>query len=807
MALVQGDYGNLIHGVSQQSDERMAKGQVREQINCRSNLTKGLSSRTGFEFISILTPDVGNGGSLGNAKWESQERGDGKSFIVAYDITRPAPFDLLGVLKPFSFVGDAEDYYTESITDPSSQLGINTILDTTFLINKEVIPTGSGVFDQTLAPKRITWIEFKTLQAGAEIEITFAPLTAGKYEVQVFDGFVTVDPSTGVPAPADSERTKEYEGSYHAAAFVADAASADVTQYNNWVHIQFPTVDEVSIIKGGDSIILHENRSIAAIEKLPPFAITGDLTVVESSNEEEQDLGYFVAKRTNGEATFGEVSWKETIARGSIGEFVRVSMPHRLIRDNSDNFTLEEIPWNLRQVGDASTNPYPSFIEAAAPITGVGIFQNRLFLTSQEVIFLSATDNFFDLWQESSFYKTDADPFEVFADTNELNIIKYAEAFDGDLVFFSDNGQFRMTGDISHTFKTASIPAVSQFKANLLAAPVLSGDNIFFATDYGNFVGVREFYTDGTDATKRALPITEHVDKYITGDFTRMATSTNLNVLCGITNDKEDEIYVYEWKRDVNRQLQQQAWHKWKMQEGIKVEWIGFLGAKLHAVMEVTTPSGSEFQLWNLAWDDPAETHGLDFSVTMDGRFEVTNVSYDSGTNISSWTTPYDREDLVFIEGVESVDTGFEVAATRTGVNTWEAVGVNLSGVTLIAGLKYQRLVELPNPQMRDQNGAAKTVDRLQLGKVYLHFSKVGQMNMAIADSHGRVREITFNNRRVGLPNNQPSQINTDKDTWDFGVRKKIEGLTMTLTSDDVTPFELRAIEWTGNFKQKGRRN
>lgn len=809
MALVQGDYGNLIHGVSQQSDERMAKGQVREQINCRSHLTKGLASRAGFEYIGILTPDVGNGGSLDNAKWSVQERGDGKTFIVAYDLTRPAPFDLLAVLKPFSFTGASETYYQQGVTDPRQELSIDSVLDTTFLTNRTIVPTGQDATDNVVEPDRVTWIEFRTLQAGTEIEILFDTIPSGDYTTQVFEGYVTVNPATGAPFPADAIRTREYEGSFHAEKFVIQAASSNVTHYNNWVRIASPDANEVFIVKGGEAITVHENKSIDSVEKLPLFAKTGDIAVVESARDEEKDLGYFIANRKNGEADLGEASWKETIGEGTIGEFDDITMPHRLIRDISDNFTLEVIPWAIRQIGDKSTNPYPSFIEASTPISNVGIFQNRLFLASGEIVLLSASDEFFDLWRESAFYKTDADPFEVFADTNELNVIKYAEDFDGDLIFFSDNGQFIMSGEVSQTFKTAAIASVSQFKANLLATPVLSGDNIFFATDYGNFVGVRELYTDGTDATKRALPITEHVDEYITGNFVHMATSTNLNALCCLSNDKVDEIYVYEWKRNVGRELQQQAWHKWKMQEGIEVEWLGFIESLLYAVMKVTTPSGIEYHLWNLAWDDPAETHGLDFSVNMDGRFVIDggDIAYDEGTMTSSWTVPYDREDLVFVEGTESPDAGFEVEAARTGVLTWNAVGFDLRGISLISGLKYNRLVELPNPQMRDQNGAAKTVDRLQLSKMFMHFSEVGQMVMTISDTHGREREITYNNRRVGLANNQPSVINTDPDTWDFGVRKKTKGLTMTLTSDDITPFELRAIEWRGDFKQKGRRN
>ena len=128
-----------------------------------------------------------------------------------------------------------------------------------------------------------------------------------------------------------------------------------------------------------------------------------------------------------------EVSWDETIAPGSSGVFDASTMPHRLVRGVGDVFVLEPIPWKDRQVGDKDSNPYPTFIQAGTPINNLGVFQNRLFSTSSETVLLSASDAFFDLWRESAFYNTDADPFERFADTKELNILQYAEEFDGDL--------------------------------------------------------------------------------------------------------------------------------------------------------------------------------------------------------------------------------------------------------------------------------------------------------------------------------------------------------------------------------------
>lgn len=813
MTLYQGDYGNMVHGVSQQPDERKAKGQLREQINCRSHLTDGLTARGGFEFVSELQ----NIDDLSGAKWVAQERGDGVAFIVAYGYYSIYPFDLTGDKKNFSFVGNAESYYAPpNARDPREDMQIASILDTTFITNRTVVPLGSNASDTIDTPSRVTWIEFKTFQAGTEIEIAFPRIVdgttnilLGAYEAEVFDGYVTVNPSDGVPDETESVRTREFEGSYHAEQFVIHADSVYVTSYNNWVRIEAPETAAVDIVKGGESIILHENKSIEAIEKIPPFAVEGDTVVVESARDEEKDLGYFVAVSKKGVTTFSEVAWNETTATGSVGSFNADTMPHRMIRDNSDNFTLEAIPWADRQVGDSNTNPYPTFIDSGNQITNVGLFQNRLFLTSGEVVFLSASDSFYDLWRESAFYLTDADPFEKFADTNELNIIKYSEEFDGDLILFSDNSQFTMSGAINQTYKTAAISSVSQFKADLLADPVLSGDNIFFGIKSGSFAGVRELYTDGTDSTKRALPITEHVDRYIGNRLRHLATSTNVDALIGITKDIRSPIYIYEWKRDLSGELQQQAWHSWEFDEMVAIQWVGFIDSVLYATIYLDYGGDDDegsWQLWKMDWNTPATTNDLDFPVMLDGRFEISNVTYNSSTNTSTWTAPYDSPDLVFIEGQESDDSGFEVSATYLGNNSWEAVGFDLSNITLIGGLRYTREIELPTPQMRDTQGVAKTVDRLQLSKLYFHFTKVGQMKVTISDAHGREREVDYINRRIGSPFNQPSYINTAPDTWEVGVRKKTEGLGLKLTSDDITPFTLRAIEWSGNFKQKGRR-
>ena len=120
---------------------------------------------------------------------------------------------------------------------------------------------------------------------------------------------------------------------------------------------------------------------------------------------------------------------------------------------------------------------------------------------------------------------------EVIGAEIEEMMDKANEAFDKDLVFFSDKGQFILFGSKAITAETAVLVPTTKFESDLSVNPVASGDGIFFTFNYGQYTGVREFYTDSVLDTKRARPITDHVKKYLSGSPQIMAASTNLNML------------------------------------------------------------------------------------------------------------------------------------------------------------------------------------------------------------------------------------------------------------------------------------
>lgn len=827
MTKIVSDYGNPIHGVSKQADSKKFEGQCREQLNCRNNLTKGMESRAGFQNLGQLIPE--NNASLATAKWVINERGDGTNFLVAYDVTRPAFFMIPPEFqrrinaRPFTFGAGAEAYYkgnfTVPLTDPKRQLGVSSILDTIFLTNREVTPVGNDSVDNTNTPNKYQWLEFKTFQPGATIKITVSG--RDQYYFEVFDGFVSVS-SGGDPDREQAERTREYNGSYHAQYFAtgnkeggagdSDSTSPTIgTRWNNWVGI--PGNLTITIIQGSEAVELHNNNSFKEASELPPVAVEGTVARITEGQGEDLNEGYYRAYRKNSSdssTSIVPVYWKETTAPGSNGSFNKSSMPFTIKRSATDTFTMSQYGWRNREVGSSESNPYPSFVLNRTPIQDIGLFQNRLYLISQETVFMSAVDVYSDLWLESAFYNTQADPFEVFADTQKLNIMSYSNQFDGDLIMFSPNGQFMMAGDVTHTYESAAIMTVAQYESDLLSDPVISGDQIFFATQYGSNAGLRDFYTDNYASTKRSRPLTDHVNDYIPGRIRHLSTSTNIDCLVALNSTEKSSMWLYEWKYTGQEKVQS-AWCKWALPqpEGLilEIEHVEFVEATLYAVIKQYDGSSVTYWLWSVVWDDE-ELEGLPWPVRLDGKYYVVpdTTSFDSELNRTYLPNIVNYSpDMIAVE-LDGEDAGFASKVEVDQQGRYYVDQKDLRVTRTCLGYPYRQLWSPALPQIKDSEGNSMNNPRMKYLWFELDFGRVGNVSFVVRDDYGREWINTYNNRRVNRPNNAPSVVPYEESIWQVPIRRGSVGLHLHLESYSHIPFALNSVKWSAEYKQRGRR-
>src|SRR6056297_549428 len=129
-----GAIDNLLQGVSQQSEKERRPEQVNEQINCTSSIINGLGKRPGTYNLKRYN----SGFFPSEPKFYSYDRGDlderylfavGEAGIIAIDL-------LTGSQVPVNFESDAS--YLD--VDHKDDLVFYTIADTTFVLNKQVVP-------------------------------------------------------------------------------------------------------------------------------------------------------------------------------------------------------------------------------------------------------------------------------------------------------------------------------------------------------------------------------------------------------------------------------------------------------------------------------------------------------------------------------------------------------------------------------------------------------------------------------------------------------------------------------------------
>lgn len=583
----------------------------------------------------------------------------------------------------------------------------------------------------------------------------------------------------------------------------------DVIQTGNVIHIKRTdggsfTVDTVDGADGTDLIAVK--GIITKTSLLPPYAPDDFKIKVQASGTSEDQAYWLRAIGVDGDT----VKWVEDIAPEALIGFDKSTMPHVLVRDSIDEFgistfTLREGDWIDRDVGDDESNPLPSFITTpSTPINSIGLIQNRIYVTSGEAVIMTRGDgNFFDFFRLTTQVAADTDPIDVYADSNQINNLLHSVVLDGDLVFFSPAAQFLMKGDQPLTKANATLKRTNTFKSQSQVSPVAAGENIFFPFSYGRFTGIREYFTDSITDTKRARPITEHVDQYLSGDVRHMATDPNNNWLVVSTDGAANKLYVYNWLWLGDEKVQS-AWHEWEWDEDEQIRYMEFSSNFLYILIE--RPEGVYLESIDLG--DP-DSIGLLHPVRLDRQSVITATKVD---DYFEWTDPLPDDDESVLEFVKTTgcydsDKGTTVTFERIGgkIRTYDDLSDSTS-CSLIAGRKYTSTYIPTPPVVKDYKDRVIGIDKLMMSRLFINYERTGHITVEITDRLDVTRSYSFNGRFFGAPNNKVGFAPLIDGQYQVPVMQKADRITITLKTDSHLPFQLRDIEWSGQFNQRGRR-
>lgn len=847
MALYSSSWGRPLQGVSQQPPKTRSEGQATLQLNAVSTAVRGLYKRNGTHMVqNYQNPTIPK-----HSKYHSYVGSGG----IEYGLVVEQGTGNIRILREGvqSQVVDGDAY--TALLNPSEGLLLKTIADTTFILNKGVKPRINSTRSPA-ADKRII-INCQYADYGKTYSIFAGGVSIASY--------TTPDGSDAKQSPKvdTSYVTEQLFESFQEAATIEEVdldcgrfESSNIPQYNACIssqeELQIAREAAIGAITSGNIVMTRDRNTliitgidgldittadgasgkdlitiagrVSSVDKLPTVAPDG--YVVEVTGTGSKAVSYFL----RADSTVSDsIRWVETIAPSTSTGLDPNYMPRILTQDAGGFFSLSVAEWGERKVGSAKTAPDPSFIqldedynyETGIPLTDIGLFQNRLFFLAGEAVVFSKSNEFFNFYRGTVQDELPDEPIDIYSDTDKNNDLSGHAILDGDLVFFSRNGQFLQSGEKPITPETANMRYVSTFESIPDTPPVAAGDVIFFAFTYGSFTGIREFFTDSIVATKKAVPVTDHVNRYIEGRARQLVASGSQNYLF-VLAEPLNTVYVYQWLWQGDERVQS-SWGKWVFPEGDRVEYIALEGDYLR--LFIRTAKGDV----NLEQIDLSERNywGFDYQIKLDRATPLRFHRDDAGEWVAAlpeWARLYKKDSFVILQGSECLDAGSIVDYSLDGISVDGTIidgafrtsdelmeyragsDDNVLEADCVIGLPYDFVYEPTMPFLRDSNGQIMDSDRLMLNKVSINYEKLGDIEVCVKNDYGVERNYSHNGRVLGKINNTVGLRENTGGSFTFPIRQQNDRVVFTITSSSPYEFQLRDMEWTGQFKQRGRR-
>ena len=800
---VQGSYGRLIQGMSQQPASVRLQGQVTYQKNTVPDVVDGIKTRPGTVHVAKLLDCVSS-----NIHTHHYRRGDDleEYFIITPPNGLPIIFDKNGAKCNLTVEGDFDKVVTYvGATIPSVSLKMLTVADFTFIVNTGYTVRGGGVKSSVVGNSAIVFSAFG--QYGTSYRI-------------FIDGIHVAEITT--PDGGEANHVNEIRTDV--------IASKLLEQLNQHQHIQTyydvvrsgpslfitakdPTNTTFSVTtedgaKGKDLVAI-KNR-VTSTDLLPANAPVGYKVQVAPTGSKPESIYWLEAEPK--EIGGSVVTWKETIAPDISTGFNLDTMPHVLVREDVVNgiatFKLRQGEWDGRGVGDEKTNPFPSFLDQK--IGGLFMVQNRLCFTSGEAVSMSRTSRFFDFFRPTVLSALDTDPVDTFSDASEVYQLTDAVSLDGDTVLFSRTAQFLLPGDKAITKANAVLRPTTTFECASNVSPVATGDSIMFAFDEGAYSGVREFFTDSTTDTKKAQPTTYHVNRLIAGKIRKMEASSNFNRLFVLTDKDRELVYVYDWLWQ-GQDKAQSAWHIWGFPTGSNVHAMFYSTERVYII--ITRTDGVTY-LEYMEMGDPLvgyedDQYRVDRGVLVNFRWNIQRDMWVS--DALPYRPSLSTVDAVMVGGCWDAYRGgsftFTYDSNANALNTTFDLGDTSSVVSCYVGETYQVELEPTPVLIKDSQDRVSYLDVPTVGQVWLNTDKAPPFVVRVTYAKtGRVREMNLVNRTGGALSNIGGRVGTHEFSHRIPIRAKSTDVTYRIIVNSPHTFQLRDIEWDGSYNPRRRR-
>lgn len=790
--LVSSTIPNLISGVSQQPWNVRLPTQAEEQVNCQSSVTDFLKRRPATRHLARIRDTPAANGIASHYI----NRDETEQYIVTADASGINVFDLEGNAKTVSVTGTGAAYLAAA-TAPNRDLRFLTINDYTFVLNRRVAVKTLPDLSPKRQPEAIVFIKQASYNTTYSIN-----LNGTAYSTTTEDGVAPAD------QPADKLSSLDICNAL-AQQLPKETFSVQTSNSTIWIRRH----------DGGDfTVKVQDSRSnthtsvckgkVQRFSDLPTVAPRGFVTEIIGDASSSFDNYFCVFEPSDAGDAFGSGTWKETVKPGIPCKLDPATLPHALIRQADGTFTFGPLEWGERICGDEDSAPFPSFV--GRTLNGLFFYRNRLSFLSGENVVMSEVGEFFNFFLTTVTTLVDSDVVDVAASHTKSSILHHAVTFSGGLLLFSDQSQFVLEHDTVLSNATVSIKPVTEFEASMKAAPVSSGKTVFFATDKGEWGGVREYITlpDNSDQND-ASDITAHVPRYVRGNVSRLECSTNEDMLLVLSEEMRTSLWLYKYFWNGSEKIQS-AWSRWDMCG--EVLSAAILNTGVYLIMQYGDGVYLEKMDITPGYKDEGETfeYCLDRKIT---ERDVTLGAYDAINKTTAITLPYDipagyTPVVVTRTGGPDAPGNLLRRVRVTGPRTLTVEGPDAHGRKLFIGIPYESSYTFSTFAIRegDSKGNAVTTGRLQLRRLTLNCSNTGFLHMHVTPKFRPTSTYTFTGRELGHGTNIIGAIPLYTGTINFPILSLNTQVEVKVGSDSFLPFALVNASWEGFYNTRNAR-
>lgn len=777
--LIEQTIDTLFQGVSRQPATVRLPGQVEEADNVVfSVVSGGFERRPGTEHVApldFLSVDT-------ERAYYTYERDANEKYQIFIENGDLKVCDLEGDEKTVSFP-DGKGYLASST--PKRSFSYATIADYTLIANRDIVAS----------------MDESNLSDDPDISaIVFGKDSYGNNQL-----IVTLNGTEHTSAGSDN--VKGIIDSMYSVLDAALDASWVLDKSDEFLYIARADGADFTIAvstKVGQAYASHVKTKAQQFSDLPKRAKPG-MKVNIVGDRSSDFAGYWVvaeAKTEGDTSNLAEIVWKETVAPGIPVAFDPETMPHQLVRESDGTFTFQEVEWNERKVGDATLTPDPAFIGKG--VRDISFTRDRLVLLADETTIAGQAGDYFNFWPEKALDVLDSDPVERSSPTNRVNRLNFAVPFRRSLFITSDKQQFELSAGDVFSPRAAKLEAATAYEASSLCRPVAMGDALYFTASTGNGEIVWEYiYADETLNTV-AADVTKHVQGYIPSPTTSLIADPAGSTLFALTSADESATYIYQVYWDGNAKAQA-AWGRWRFTDA-EVRAGSVIDGYLYLIIErgdgvfmERLPVSNEFSGSSAEFRVSGSNNSI--PVRLDRRTFVTG-TYDSETNRTTWTLPWDHdENVVAVRSDDFSTPGGTLALSYPDSSTIETIG-DYSGGQVIVGVRYLSSVTLTRIYPHEVESAI-TSGRLQLRSVSFDYKDASFFRVRCTPRLRDPNVWTFTGRVIGDAGNVIGELPlVSLGTFRVRTRGNAAGMTIAVESDSHTPFTITSARWVGFFNE-----